>query len=112
MAKNKKDRFDHFYSIYPRKISKKKAESAFLRLSHKEIDAIFDCLPKHLESWDKRQKQFIPHPSTWLNSRRWEDSLEKKNEFFCLKTYKKKGYIDQSKQTFLNFKEFMANFFK
>ena len=112
MAKSKKDRFDLFYSMYPRKISKKKAESAFLRLSHKEIDAIFACLPKHLESWNDKQKQFIPHPSTWLNGRRWEDSLEKKGEFFCIKTYKNKRCLAQPKQTFLNFKEFMVNLFK
>ena len=31
-----------------------------------------DCQCKQPD-WKKNGGQFIPHPSTWLNNRRWED---------------------------------------
>jgi len=27
------------------------------------------------ESWNRDGGRYIPHPSTWLNGRRWEDEL-------------------------------------
>ena len=32
---------------------------------------------KKSEQWSRDGGQFIPHPSTWLNQRRWEDELPK-----------------------------------
>jgi len=31
---------------------------------------------KATEQWRKDNGQFIPHPQTWLNQRRWEDDVE------------------------------------
>ena len=32
----------------------------------------------YIKLWihNKTEKQFIPHPSTWLNQRRWEDEID------------------------------------
>ena len=86
MARSKQDRFVKFYKMYPRKVSKQKAEFAFKRLTHKEIDVIFKVLPNHLKSWSNRSKQYIPHPSTWINGRRWEDVVESNDVTYVYKS--------------------------
>jgi len=112
MAKSKEEKWEIFYSSYPRKVGKKNAKSAFLKLKHKEIDTILDCLPRHLKSWDKKAKEFIPYPSTWLNGRRWEDELEQKGEKFHYKQSQTKICKNQDKQTSFNFKELIGNFLR
>jgi hypothetical protein len=69
--------FDKFWSAYPRKAgSKQKAFEAF-----KKADVSLDVLLAAIENqkqsaqWSKDNGQFIPHPTTWLNGRRWEDQL-------------------------------------
>jgi len=70
--------FNQFWDGYPRHVSKATAEKSFKKLKVTE-----DILSKMLHSLDiqkqSRQwsdKQFIPHPATWLNQRRWEDESE------------------------------------
>ena len=38
----------------------------------------YNGLLNYIRFWrhNKTEKQFIPHPSTWLNQRRWEDEIE------------------------------------
>ena len=78
-ATPKKDtsEFDHFYSLYPRKIKKKNAETAFNRLSSPDKEKALVGLASYITFWDssKIEKEFIPHPSSWLNSRQWEDDI-------------------------------------
>lgn len=73
------DRFPEFWSIYPRKIGKQKAHSAWRR---KNLDAKADEIIQHLRKrvgedaqW-LEGTQYIPHPSTWLNRGGWEDEYE------------------------------------
>ena len=71
--------FSAFYSLYPRKVGKQAAEKAWLKNKCDEhSDQIMEALPKHIDSkdWQKSEGQFVPHPSTWLNGRRWEDQIE------------------------------------
>lgn len=42
-----------------------------LLLQTQIMDAVMT--QKHSEQWVKDGGQFIPHASTWLNQRRWED---------------------------------------
>ena len=74
----KQDAFEQFYSLYPRKVSKQATIKAFKRLSKKDRDLIMEVLPKHIKMWiDKgTEMDFIPHPSTWLNQRKFEDVLD------------------------------------
>ena len=108
MARSKEDRFIRFYKMYPRKVSKRKAELAFKRLTHKEIDAIFKVLPNHLRSWSHRSKQYIPHPSTWLNGRRWEDVVESKDATYVYRSSIKDTISDLSSDV----EEFTNNLFE
>ena len=69
--------FDAFWSAYPRKTAKPQAAKAFARLGNTD-----DLLPVMLAAiarqrlspqWTKDGGEFIPHPATWINGRRWED---------------------------------------
>jgi hypothetical protein len=77
--------FDKFYALYPRKQGRRAAEKSWQRLSSLEQQDALEALPNHIEYWKLKQteKEFIPHPATWLNQGRWEDELDmevKKNK--------------------------------
>lgn len=71
--------FGIFWTEYPRKISKKSAESAWKRINPQNgtVEKILSALKeqKKTEQWQKNNGQFIPHPSTWLNQERWKDEI-------------------------------------
>tara|TARA_Y100000758_G_scaffold239103_1_gene175183 strand:- start:193 stop:555 length:363 start_codon:yes stop_codon:yes gene_type:complete len=73
---NKQRTFNQFWKLYPRKIAKLVAERSWKRLSNKDIESIFKVLHEHLVRWKYKDIQYVPHASTWLNQRRWEDELE------------------------------------
>ena len=72
--------FEAFWKAYPRKVNKQAAQKAFdkLKPSADLFKAIMVGLNSHKKSqqWVKDGGQFIPHASTWLNGKRWEDELE------------------------------------
>ena len=76
--------FLEFWSEYPRKVAKPNALKAFLKLSPN--DELLQLILKGVEiqsktdQWQKDNGQFIPHPATWLNQRRWEDEIKKTND--------------------------------
>lgn len=76
---SKEKSFDAFWSAYPRKISKAEALKAFEKLSPDDqlLSDILESLErqKKTEQWQKDGGQFVPHASTWLNQRRWEDEI-------------------------------------
>lgn len=69
--------FDEFWSAYPRKVSKPQALKAWRKLSPdtQALQAILAGIERdrRSEQWLRDGGQFIPHPATWLNGRRWED---------------------------------------
>lgn len=69
--------FDQFYTIYPRKIKRKRAEKAFNSLSNKDRDLALKGLNIYIKYWQDNDVDisFIPYPSTWINGRQWEDQL-------------------------------------
>lgn len=74
------DRFEVFWSAYPKKIGKDKCRRWFA--SRKITDTLFDNIltaldiQKRSSQWTKDNGQFIPHPYTWLNQGRWQDEVE------------------------------------
>jgi hypothetical protein len=70
--------FNEFYTLYPRKQGRRAAEKSWQRLSSLEQQDALEALPNHIEYWKLKQteKDFIPHPATWLNQGRWEDELD------------------------------------
>lgn len=69
--------FEAFWSAYPRKVAKDSAAKAFARLKPDEplLRRMLDAIERQKASpqWAKDSGAFIPHPTTWLNGRRWED---------------------------------------
>ncbi len=70
--------FTDWYQAYPRKVARADAEKMWKRMSPADQAAAIEALPKHIAKWlhDGTEKQYIPHPATWLNGKRWEDEIE------------------------------------
>jgi hypothetical protein len=63
--------FEQFWSEYPRKTAKGGAEKAWLKaIGQTDAETILAGLRSAKFSSDP---QYVPHPATWLNQRRWED---------------------------------------
>lgn len=71
------ERFNRFWKVYPRKEGKGKAEESFAKYHPNDelTDAMIRAVEKYkrTDQWKRDGGQFIPHPTTWLNQRRWED---------------------------------------
>lgn len=64
--------FDAFWEIYPNKKSKHKAKLIWEKIKEDKVE-IIEKLKRYKFSQDK---QFIPHPTTWLNQKRWQDEQD------------------------------------
>ena len=69
------DRFNVFWKQYPRKVAKPNAEKAWLKIKPDDV-----VLKKMLDAINRqglagREMQFVPHPASWLNAKRWEDEI-------------------------------------
>lgn len=72
------EEFTKFWDIRPkaRRINKLKAEKLFYELPAELIDKILHAVSQQREHVRKgRDPKRIPHPTTWLNGRRWEDEI-------------------------------------
>lgn len=72
-AKNISLDFDLFYKIYPLKIGKRAARTAFERaLKRASVDSIVAGTKRYRDD-PNRDAKFTAHPSTWLNRDGWDD---------------------------------------
>ena len=75
------EKFDAFWSAYPKKTAKAAALKAWLRAEPDDatVELILRSIAAQSKSpqWVKDGGAFIPHPATWLNGRRWEDEIER-----------------------------------
>ena len=69
--------FAEFYAAYPNKVSGAKAAAAW---RSKRLDAEAEAILADVKAstalggrWSNTDRKFIPHPTTYLNGRRWED---------------------------------------
>ena len=78
--------FDAFWNAYPKKVAKPAALKAWkaAKLANGDCDAVMGALAAFRDSadWQKNNGQFIPHPATWLNGKRWLDKIERPPEPF------------------------------
>lgn len=76
-ARNKSAGFPDFWAAYPRKEGRQAAEKAWQKL--KPDDDLQRLMAAALEAQKCSRQwsdlQFVPHASTWLNQRRWEDEI-------------------------------------
>ena len=71
--------FDVYWSAYPVKVSKKKAQDIYFKLEKKNALPDIDTHIKIINKWKQTENwkdiKFIPHPTTWLNQERWNDEI-------------------------------------
>jgi uncharacterized protein YdaU (DUF1376 family) len=69
--------FERFWAAYPRKVGEVEARRAWQRLSPtpEQFIQIIKALATQRRDpqWQRDGGRFIPHPSTWLNGKRWND---------------------------------------
>ncbi len=73
--------FDIFWNSYPKKVGRTAAYEKFT-----EVDVPIQVLLKAIKEqqqsaqWQSKGGIYIPNPATWLQERRWEDELPRKEE--------------------------------
>lgn len=70
--------FDEFWSAYPLKKAKQKAEQAWAKLPPAKRGAAFADVPTRAVQDRQWLDGFIPHAATYLNGERWTDEIEKR----------------------------------
>jgi hypothetical protein len=67
--------FSDFWGAYPRKTAKEAARKAFARLrpTPELLAVMLHAIERQRAVGMFSDPQFIPHPATWINGRRWED---------------------------------------
>ena len=71
--------FALFWKAYPRRTGKGGAFRAWEKIKDRpavEVLVAAVAAQKRSGQWRKQSGQFIPHPQTWLNGRRWEDDVD------------------------------------
>lgn len=93
------DLFPKFWKLYPNKKGKAAAEKAWKKL--KVTDDLFNLIAQGLakqcasQAWTKDGGQFIPHPSTWLNGKRWEDEVKPTSNVHPFPQSRHTGFADR-----------------
>jgi len=68
--------FDEFWNLYNKKVgNKKKCKNKWDKLKYDKQKTIIQTLPEWLTQFS--DKQFQPHPETYLNNERWNDEIIK-----------------------------------
>ena len=82
LPKWKPERFSAFWKFYPRGENKQRAVRAWDKLKPDDalIAVMGRALAKQKASPDWQRGIGIPHASTWLNGRRWEDEQRQPNQ--------------------------------
>lgn len=71
--------FEEWWTVYPKKVGKGAARSAYLKASRKLGDGFREVLLEGVGRYimainvSGTEARFIAHPSTWLNGERWAD---------------------------------------
>lgn len=76
VGKSVSERFDEFWSIYPRRMAKQQAVSAWKKIKTQEtVDRILADIQRRMDGkeWRKDNQTYIPYPATYLNGERWKD---------------------------------------
>ncbi|MFL5330721.1 MAG: hypothetical protein ACJ8C4_17615 [Gemmataceae bacterium] len=72
--------FVKFWKVYPRKVAKAKAAAVWMAIAPDPdlVETIVAAVERQKLSspWNRGEVEFIPHASTWLNNKRWEDEVQ------------------------------------
>ena len=90
LSKKQLKLFEMFYSAYPKRVARAKAEKAWdkIRPSPNEefVRIVLDALEK-AKKYDKRffDDEYIPNPATWLNAKEWLNEYDTRSINVCKK---------------------------
>lgn len=91
--------FEAFWVAYPRHTNKQAALKAFQRLNPDDVlmQTILKAisLQRQSDQWTRDGGQYIPHPATWLNGRRWEDEMPKGGKTVAAQRYQQRYYTEE-----------------
>lgn len=91
--------FERFWAAYPRHVNKPAAMRAFDKAKVDEtlLETILKAIERQKGSaqWQENGGQFIPHPATWLNGKRWEDEV---TEVKKTHGYEQRDYDDEQEE--------------
>jgi len=80
----REEMFEIFWLVYPRKVGKEKCKRWFASKSRKVdselVGKMLNAIRKQKKQKQWQDKQFIPHPYTWLNQGRWEDEVVEEDD--------------------------------
>lgn len=80
IQKKRDENFYLFWKAYPKKVAKPRARKAFDKINPDDtlLEKILAGVEraKKTRQWVKDSGEYIPHPATWLNAKRWEDEIE------------------------------------
>lgn len=85
--------FEAFWSAYPKKKDKKRAQASYRKASKIKgfppIDKLLSIIEsqKKTKQWMENNGQFIPYPSSWLNGERWNDEEIAEKSIRDVETY-------------------------
>lgn len=68
--------FATWWSVYPRKVGKRKAEALWRRLVTKRevtVEALQEAVSAFAVASEGTEARYVPHPTTWLSGGRWAD---------------------------------------
>ena len=71
--------FDKFWNLYPKKVGKASARKKFDQVDV-SLDVLLRAVQEQKMSLQWQDSAFIPNPATWLQERRWEDELPRKED--------------------------------
>lgn len=90
--------FETFWKAYPRRVAKDKALLAFVKTNptHDKTDAMVRAIESQskTEEWTPDRMRYVPHPTTWLNQKRWTDETAGKKPSSAQDT--RSGIADES----------------
>lgn len=70
--------FDAFWALVPRRVGKKAAERAWRAIERRgESQEVIEGMRAYAAAFAQSgtELKYVPHPSTWLNRRGWEDDI-------------------------------------
>jgi hypothetical protein len=74
------EQFEVFWTTFPRKTDKARAKRSFLRLTKTDQELAVSNIAR---LYSETPAQFVPHPSTYLNGKRWEDQAIQRTPNFA-----------------------------
>jgi hypothetical protein len=82
-TKDAEQRFDAFWSVWPKKVDKAEAKKVWLKLKpSEELTATIIAAvqqQKLTEQWSKANGKYIPGPAKWLRRKKWDDEVADPN---------------------------------